>query len=312
MNQPPSNEKTGRHPERSRFSGEAKDLAAKAPSDLTWTKSSFTEQWLLRPQIWIELFAILNVGFLTFDIYLAHSVNQFRNHAEYIPLFFSAIAPVILILALFLRYRWPAVWKDLGYFAGWAAVLVGLTGVILHLESRFFFERTLRSLTYSAPFAAPLAYTGLGLLLIMNRMVDPDSEEWEQWVLLLTLGGFVGNFVFSLADHAGNGFFNPFEWVPVVASAIAIGFLAVPLVMRISRQYIDLCATILVLEAAVGLWGFVLHASANLRGPSVHPFDNFIYGAPPMAPLLFPNLMVLGIIALWQLRTSTLTEPAHA
>jgi hypothetical protein len=37
--------------------------------------------------------------------------------------------------------------------------------------------------------------------------------------------------VFSLADHAGNGFFNPLEWMPVVASAIAVGFLAVPLIM---------------------------------------------------------------------------------
>jgi hypothetical protein len=46
----------------------------------------------------------------------------------------------------------------------------------------------------------------------------------------------------------------------------------------------------------------VLHAMGNLQGPSVHAFDNFIYGAPPMAPLLFPNLMVLGIIGLWQLR----------
>ena len=60
----------------------------------------------------------------------------------------------------------------------------------------------------------------------------------------------------------------------------------------------------LVLEAAIGLWGFVLHASMNLRGPSIHGFNNFIYGAPPMAPLLFPNLMVLGAIALWQLRVS--------
>ena len=31
-------------------------------------------------------------------------------------------------------------------------------------------------------------------------------------------------------------------------------------------------------------------------------FDNFIYGAAPLAPLLFPNLMVLGGIGLWQLR----------
>jgi len=95
-----------------------------------------------------------------------------------------------------------------------------------------------------------------------------------------------------------------------VASAIAVGFLTVPLLMRVTRPFIDLCATILVLEAFVGLWGFVLHASANLRGPSIHAFDNFIYGAPPMAPLLFPNLMVLGIVGLWQLRVAETPQVA--
>lgn len=279
-------------PERSPFSGK---FAHNAMSRLP-------ERWLMRPQIWIELFAILNIGFLTFDIFLAHSVNEFRNPAEYIPFFFSASAPAVLTFALAARYRWPMVWRILGHVVGWAAVLVGFTGVILHLQSHFFYDRTIRSLTYSAPFAAPLAYTGLGFLLIVNRMVDPEREEWAQWVLFLALGGFIGNFIFSLADHAGNGFFNPLEWVPVVASAIAIGFLAVPLITRVSRVFIDVCAAILLLEAAVGVWGFILHAAGNLRGPSIHPFENFIYGAPPMAPLLFPNLMVLGIIALWQLR----------
>lgn len=265
--------------------------------------ASPSERWWARPQIWVEVFAILNLGFLTFDIYLAHSVNQFRNHAEYIPLIFSAAAPVVLILGLALQSRWPAVWKDLGYLVGWSAVLIGLTGALLHLESHFFYERTLRSLTYSAPFAAPLAYTGLGFLIIMNRMVDSGSMEWAKWVLLLALGGFIGNFIFSLTDHAGNGFFNPLEWVPVVASAIAVGFLAVPLILRVPRPYIDLCAAILFLEAGVGVWGFVLHAAGNLRGPSLHAYENFVYGAPPMAPLLFPNLMLLAIIGLWQLRT---------
>jgi hypothetical protein len=260
------------------------------------------EIWWKQPELWIEVFGILNVGFLTFDIFLAHSVNQFRSRAEYIPLFFSAGAPLILVLGLFQRLRRRAVWKWLGYVIGWGAILVGLTGMVLHLESHFFYERTIRSLTYSAPFAAPLAYTGLGFLLIMNRMVDAGTVEWARWLLFFTLGGFFGNFVFSLADHAGNGFFFPAEWVPVVASAIAIGFLAAAVLMRVTRFFIDLCAAVLVLEAGVGLWGFVLHTAGNLRGPSVHPFDNFIYGAPPMAPLLFPNLMVLGIIGLWQLR----------
>lgn len=259
-------------------------------------------RWWNQPELWVEAFAILNIGFLTFDIFLAHSVNQFRNSAEYIPLFFSASAPLVLIVGLFQRTRRIFLWKILGHIVGWAAILVGLTGVILHLESHFFYERTIRSLTYSAPFAAPLAYTGLGFLLVMNRMVDSESSEWAQWILLFTMGGFIGNFVFSLADHAANGFFFKVEWVPVAASALAIGFLCVPLLMRVSRWFIDLTAALLIVEAGVGLWGFVLHTMGNLQGPSIHAFDNFIYGAPPMAPLLFPNLMVLGIIGLWQLR----------
>ena len=111
---------------------------------------------------------------------------------------------------------------------GWSAILIGLTGVVLHLDSAFFYERTIRSLTYSAPFAAPLAYTGRGFLLVLNRLEEPNSEEWARWVLFMALGGFIGNFIFSLTDHAGNGFFERLEWVPVGASAIAVGFLATP------------------------------------------------------------------------------------
>jgi hypothetical protein len=266
------------------------------------------ERWWTQPELWVEAFAILNIGFLTFDIYLAHSVNQFRNRSEYIPLLFSATAPLILIVSLSQRRKRRLLWKILGHVVGWAAILVGLTGVILHLESSFFYERTIRSLTYSAPFAAPLAYTGLGFLLVVNRMLDSESLEWAQWILLFTLGGYLGNFIFSLADHAGNGFFFKVEWVPVIASAVAVGFLCVPLLVSVSRWFIDLSAAILVLEGGIGLWGFVLHTMGNLEGPSIHAFDNFIYGAPPMAPLLFPNLMVLGIIGLWQLRNKVGAE----
>jgi len=260
------------------------------------------DHWWSNPQLWIESFVTLNLGFLTFDIYLAHSVNQFRNPAEYLPLLFSAIAAAMMLTALALRRRWVSVWKDLGYFVGWVSVLIGLTGVIYHLQSRFFYERTLQSLTYSAPFAAPLAYTGLGFLLIMNRMVNAGSVEWGQWLLLFALGGYIGNFVFSLSDHAENGFFYPTEWVAVAGSAIAIGFLVVPFATQISLQFIHFCGVILLFEGVVGAWGFVLHAIGNLYGPSIHPFANFIYGAPPMAPLLFPNLAVLGLIGFWHLR----------
>jgi hypothetical protein len=54
------------------------------------------------------------------------------------------------------------------------------------------------------PFAAPLSYTGLGLLLVMNRMVDRQSGAWPRWILLLGLGGVVGDFIFSLTDRSLN------------------------------------------------------------------------------------------------------------
>ena len=60
---------------------------------------------------------------------------------------------------------------------GGSAILIGLTGVVLHLDSSFFYERTIRSLTYSAPFAAPLAYTGLGFLLVLNRMRSQTARS---------------------------------------------------------------------------------------------------------------------------------------
>jgi hypothetical protein len=73
-----------------------------------------------------------------------------------------------------------SVWRDLGHLTGWCAIAIGLIGTVLHLDSHFFYERTIKSLVYAAPFAAPLAYTGLGLLLVMNRMVDRQSGEWPK------------------------------------------------------------------------------------------------------------------------------------
>jgi hypothetical protein len=257
----------------------------------------------LRPRAWLEAFALVNLGFLAPDIYLAHATNLFRNAAEYVPFYFSLAAPALLLAAAVAAWRGSERgWRALGYVVGWGAVAIGITGLILHLESRFFNEATLESLVYTAPFAAPLSYTGLGLLLIMNRMVDPESVEWPRWVLLLALGGFVGNFVFSVADHAQNGFFYWTEWIPVAASAFAVGFLLLPFAVRVNRSYVTVCAAVMLAQVAVGLLGFYYHTAANLHGPSASVFDNFVYGAPAMAPLLLPNLALLVFIGLWHLR----------
>jgi hypothetical protein len=257
--------------------------------------------WSRDYQLWVEVFVLFNFAGLVVDIFLAHSTNHFRRSSEYVPLYFSMAATATLMVIVPLRRRRPAIWRDVGHLVGWLAVAIGLAGVVLHLDSQFFYARTIRSLTYAAPFAAPLAYSGLGLLLILNRLVDAGTVEWAQWVLLLALGGFIGNFMFSLTDHAQNGFFNPLEWVPVATSAFAIGFLVVLFLVRPSIAFLKLCAVVLAVQALVGLIGVGLHALAILRQPGATFFERILAGAPPMAPMLFPNLVILGCIALWTL-----------
>ena len=260
-------------------------------------------KWARDHQLWVEAFALFNFLALTADIYLAHSTNNFHSPAEYIPLYFSLAAPLLLLVGLIAREHWnylPA-WRDLGYLVGWASVAVGLVGLILHLDSGFFYDKTIKSLTYAAPFAAPLAYAGLGLVLIMNRMVDPESIDWAKWLLLLSLGGFAGNLVFSLTDHASNGFFRPIEWLPVISSSFAVSFLLAPFIVNVGRKFLSVSAILLVFQALVGVLGFILHGAADVGGPGRSLFDNVVNGAPLLAPLLFPNLVLLSLIALWRL-----------
>jgi hypothetical protein len=269
-------------------------------------------RWVHDPQLWVEIFATSNLGVLAGDIYIAHSVNQFHKSAEYIPLYFSIAGTAVLAICIVLRwvFRLDAPWRDVGYLVGVLAILTGLAGVIYHLESRFFLDRTIKSLTYAAPFAAPLAYTGLGFLLLMNRMVRPASAEWARWIVFLSLGGFFGNFVLTLTDHASNGFFHRTEWIPVISSAFATGFLLVPLILPVTRRYLDLCIVVMLVQGAMGVLGFWFHLRANLFEPGAGLWDKLVNGAPPLAPLLFPNLVALAWIGMWAL-TPHVPEPEN-
>jgi hypothetical protein len=252
--------------------------------------------------MWVEWFALVNLAGLAPDIFLAHSTNYFRHPTEYVPLVFSAVSPILLLSSLVLLARGkPAWWRAIGYAVAWSSVVIGVAGLVLHLKSQFFQQWTLASLVYAAPFAAPLAYTGIGLLLIMNRMVAEEGMEWPLWVMFLALGGFVGNFIFSVTDHAQNGFYHHTEWIPVCSSALAVGFMMVPLAIHVNRTFVRACALLMIFQAAVGLLGFGLHLHADIHGIGPTFFDRVVYGAPIFAPMLFPDLVMLACIGLWVL-----------
>jgi hypothetical protein len=88
--------------------------------------------------------------------------------------------------------------------------------------------------------------------------------------------------------------------------------LIVPLVSRVTSSYLLLCVAVLGVQGLVGIAGFALHLRADLARPAATLFERILSGAPPMAPLLFPNLVILGYIALfamWRHVRSTGDQP---
>jgi hypothetical protein len=264
------------------------------------------------PSAIVEVFILLNVAFLAADIYVAHSMNGFAHWAEWIPFGYSLTAPILLAVAMALSWsvrpslelpdntlsRRQRASGLLGLFVGWAAIIVGIMGLLWHLNSQFFADATLKNLVYTAPFVAPLAYTGLGLLILLNRMVPCENDEWGRWVVLLAWGGWIGNFVLSLADHAQNAFFNWIEWIPVVASALAIGVLLVAVAEYRNRPFLRLAMGLMLVEIVVALIGWGFHLRAISESPMSNWWERIVFSAPVFAPLLFANLAILALIGL--------------
>lgn len=259
--------------------------------------------WQQRPVL-LEAFVCANLAFLTIDVYVAHSYNRFGHWAEWIPLLFAIVGSIALVVNLWMGYiRAHQRYRVLGSAVGWAAVLVGVAGMVYHLEPWFFEAASIQSLVYSAPFVAPLAFAGLGLLLIHNRTTDADTYAWGQWVVFLAWGGLAGNFVLSLIDHAQNGFFYWTEWIPVGAGAIAVGYFASVLLLRPTRLVFWVGYGVIALQVAVGLLGFALHIAPVFGASSMTAlWDDVVYGAPVFAPLLFVDIAVLCGLGLWDMQ----------
>lgn len=247
-----------------------------------------------------RLFVVSNIAFLGVDIVIAHLANVFAHRLEWAPVVFSAVATPLLLPGAFGSER-PIV-RTIDRIVAALAIMVGVVGMVFHLESGFFASQTLRDLVYSAPFVAPLSYVGVGLLLLLVHSEEATGEGFGAWILFLALGGFGGNLALSLLDHAQNGFFHPTEWIPVAASAFAVAFLVLALTASGQRDPLFRRAIVgvMAVQVAVGVLGAVLHTEANLRHSAMSSFqDRFVFGAPAFAPLLCANLALLALIGVW-------------
>jgi hypothetical protein len=259
----------------------------------------------LRSPAWLlEAFVAANLLVLVADVALAHSVNAFHHPAEWVPLAFSAPAGLLIGGLLLTGDPRQGSGRWIGEVVGWGAVGVGVAGLLWHLSGEFFDRATLASLVYSAPFVAPLAFTGLGLLLLLNRRSDAARDPaWGRWVLFLALAGIAGNFGLALTDHARNGFFDAREWIAVVAAAAGVGGVSVAVFWPRSGPALRVAWVALGIQVAAGGLGFVLHNLPLVAGPATGDslWARVVFGPPALAPLLFANLAVPAALGLWAL-----------
>jgi len=249
-------------------------------------------------KILLELFIISNLFFLTFDILIAHAMNKFEHNGEYIPLYFSIISSAFLFVFFVFKNKFEFLSKNLNIVIGIISILVGLLGFYYHLDSRLLKEFNIKNMVYTAPLVAPLSYTGIGIVLVVNSIYDSKTDIWIKAILFCGWTGFVGNFILSLADHAQNGFFHISEWVPVISSAIAVGVFFPLFIYKPTKNLLLGCNIALVLQFIIGIMGFILHFEANINATGTNIGENFIYGAPIFAPLLFINLSILLLFPL--------------
>jgi hypothetical protein len=103
----------------------------------------------------------------------------------------------------------------------------------------------------------------------------------------------------SVLDHARTDFTNPWLWVPTAVGifatvvAVLLGALNNPSRGDILTYFVAMFLMIL-----VGVVGFFLHISEGLTTQGGIVIERFLRGAPPLAPLLFADMGVIGLIAM--------------
>lgn len=258
------------------------------------------------------------------ESYLAHLISGGIKPMESIPVIFGPTAGVILLIAIYLRLRHNAIPLATLIIIGVAAASIGV-GV---LGSAFHWQRDLAPtslpgsrlrwnwLIYGPPALAPLAFAGIGIMTIICALEDtfPETGKLElpgvfkfktplkktnQLFWLVTLGLLAAT-LSSFMDHGRTDFENIFVWTPVVFGIFGT---VVTLLMslyekRNNSDYFVFFWT-MILMIVVGVLGFGLHVDTNLaEGTGEIVKDRFIRGAPPLAPMLFANMGLLGLITM--------------
>lgn len=279
---------------------------------------------LTRDQL-ILLLVAFNEIFLGIDIYLAHSISGTIVPFEWIPIIFGPIAGLLLLVVGILATRRRMLANILASVIFLLSILVGLIGIYFHIRRGILPTGppgqwvTIRMLIWAPPVLGPLTFSLIGVLGLSTAWLEDPPESgrltlkqgFHLWLpfsktrafFFLVGLGVLASLLSMVFDHARTGFSNPWLWA---SAGVAIFSTIVPITLgtletprRVDLTIFTGAMLLLILLGVTGMW---LHVRENLVAEGVIVVERFIRGAPFLAPMLFADMGMFGLIALLEPR----------
>ena len=277
--------------------------------------------------------AAVNLLFLAVDIYLAHNLNGTIRSREWIPIIFGMVAGVLLLIAGLIAFRNRQLAAIIASIVLICSIVVGLLGAYFHVvraalpDAPLGQKISLGLLVWAPPVVGPLIFSLVGLWGVSAAWIEdpPDSGILRLWgdrrinlplsktraYLFMVSLGILATLISSVLDHGRAQFENPWLLPPIAVGvfgavvAFGLGVIEKPQRIDIGTYFVGM-----VLLVIIGLIGFFLHIRFDLTAMNEIVPERFLRGAPFLAPMLFANMGLVGLITLLDPKERVMEEQA--
>ena len=269
----------------------------------------------------ILLLAAFNLLVLGVDTYLAHNINGAIRGNMWIPIIFGPAAGAVLLAAGLVAMKRRLAANAIATLIFLACIVVAVLGSFFHLVRGLLPDapagQTVTAIlfVYAPPLLSPATFALVGLLvfsaaweeepagsgsirLFSQRQVNMPYPKTQAYFFMT--GMFIlATVISSVLDHARTNFVNPWLWLPTFTGMFAVVVCcAMGAFRRLTRADLITYLATMILLVLVGLIGAFLHLERNLTEEGTFLGERFLRGAPMLAPLLFANMGLLGVLVL--------------
>ncbi len=255
----------------------------------------------------------VNFVFTGLDVTLAHAVNDFVPSYELIPIIFAPLgAASSFIVGLMQKPSRPITLTHISLMI--LGVIVGILGTAFHANQALnpLGQLTWIWLTFASPILAPLAFAGISLVGLYGVLEEVKGQPGflnvpglgtfkapisrDRHFLWLVGLGFAASAITSIIDHGQYGY-SLYKLIPIVFGLFATG---VVMTLAVSKKWsrgdeLTYFWT-MVMSIVVGVLGFAFHLSGDLADTGRFSLERILVFAPILAPLLYSDLGILGLI----------------